>query len=183
MAVIKTRNMHRPNILGLFSDMEISLNNFNITNAEDLLQRANIIHFPVDLNIITELLGLRIIRESLTDGISGILDIANNSIVVEERHPLQRQNFTIAHEIAHFCLHRNEENRFQDKIFFRGAENNTLEYQANEFAGALLMPEDEFFNQIRSGNKTIEGLARYFGVSTLAVRVRAQNLHLTGHKL
>ena len=45
------------------------------------------------------------------------------------------------------------------------------------------MPREEFLNQIKQGNKTIEGLAKYFGVSTLAVRVRAKNLNLTGHGL
>ena len=80
-------------------------------------------------------------------------------------------------------MHQNEENLFEDKVFFRGASTNSMECQANEFAGELLMPENEFFNQLRLGNNTIEGLAKYFGVSTLAVRVRAKNLSLTGHGL
>ena len=93
------------------------------------------------------------------------------------------QRFTIAHEIAHFCLHQSKEDLFEDKIFFRGVDINSLEYQANEFAGELLMPEDVFYEQIRQGNKSIERLATHFGVSTLAIRVRARNLGLTGHGL
>ncbi len=184
MAIIKTRNISRPNnISGLFGNLNISLNNFNITSAPDLLSRANITDFPVDLNVILRLLGLTLVYQKLENDISGVLDVRNNTITIEARHPEQRQRFTIAHEIAHFCLHQSKEDLFEDKIFFRGADINSLEYQANEFAGELLMPEDVFYEQIRQGNKSIERLATHFGVSTLAIRVRARNLGLTGHGL
>jgi|InofroStandDraft_1065614.scaffolds.fasta_scaffold00110_117 Zn-dependent peptidase ImmA (M78 family) len=184
MAIIKTRNIGRPNnISGLFGNLNISLNNFNITSAPDLLSRANITDFPVDLNVILRLLGLTLVYQKLENDISGVLDVRNNTITVEACHPEQRQRFTIAHEIAHFCLHQSKEDLFEDKIFFRGVDINSLEYQANEFAGELLMPEDVFYEQIRQGNKSIERLATHFGVSTLAIRVRARNLGLTGHGL
>lgn len=184
MAIIKTRKMQRPNdILNLFENLDISLNNQNINNAEDLLNRVGITSYPVKLSDILNLLGITLEKKELPNDISGRLDLNTNTITVEKRHPEQRQNFTIAHEIAHFCLHQNEDSQFEDKIFFRGVAVNSTEYQANEFAGELLMPKEEFLNQIKQGNKTIEGLAKYFGVSTLAVRVRAKNLNLTGHGL
>ena len=183
MAFLKNKNMRRPNSSEILNNLNISFNSLNITTASDLLQRANITTYPVDLNQILKQLGIRLNHRHLENDISGILNVKDQSIVVEQNHPIQRQNFTIAHEIAHFCLHQNEENLFEDKVFFRGASTNSMECQANEFAGELLMPENEFFNQLRLGNNTIEGLAKYFGVSTLAVRVRAKNLSLTGHGL
>ena len=45
------------------------------------------------------------------------------------------------------------------------------------------MPKEEFLKQIKTGVKTIQKLADYFNVSTLAVRVRAKQLNLTGHGL
>ncbi len=106
MAIIKTRNIGRPNnISGLFGNLNISLNNFNITSAPDLLSRANITDFPVDLNVILRLLGLTLVYQKLENDISGVLDVRNNTITVEACHPEQRQRFTIAHEIAHFvCI-------------------------------------------------------------------------------
>ena len=183
MAIIK-KNMQRPDDLSsLFDGIDISMANQNITNASDLLQRVGITTFPVNLGEILAMLVITLRFEELSDDISGILDLNTNIITVEKRHPRQRQAFTIAHEIAHFCLHQNEDSLFEDKIFFRGVDANSIEYQANEFAGDLLMPREEFLNQIRSGNTTIEGLAEHFGVSTLAIRVRAKNLNLSGHGL
>lgn len=184
MAIIKTRQMNRPNgLLDLFEHLDETLTNCNITCAEDLLKQFDNIQYPIDLNLILNRLNLHLETKELPNDISGILDLNNNIITVERRHSKERQHFTIAHEIAHFCLHRNQDSLFEDKIFFRGIDSNSIEYQANNFAGELLMPKCEFLSQIKNGNNTIVGLAEYFGVSTLAVRVRAKNLNLVGHGL
>ena len=184
MAIIKTKNMNRPNNLSnFFENLDTNLEHQNITSAEDLLKKIKPIKFPINLDMILKHLNLRLEKNELQNDISGILDLNKRVIIVEKRHKQERQNFTIAHEIAHFCLHQNQDSLFEDKIFFRSIDNNSYEYQANNFAGELLMPKEEFMSQIRSGNKSIVGLAEYFGVSTLAVRVRAKNLNLTGHGL
>ena len=43
---------------------------------------------------------------------------------------------------AFYGYYDSKEDLFEDKIFFRGVDINSLEYQANEFAGELLMPEE-----------------------------------------
>lgn len=184
MAIIKTRQMNRPNkSLNLFEHLGNELANYNITSAEDLLSQLENIQYPLDLNLILDKFNLHLETKELPNDISGILDLNNNTITVEQRHSRERQHFTIAHEIAHFCLHKNQDSLFEDKIFFRGIDSNSIEYQANNFAGELLMPKCEFLSQIKNGNNTIVGLAEYFGVSTLAIRVRAKNLNLMGHGL
>ncbi|MFI8714237.1 ImmA/IrrE family metallo-endopeptidase [Brevibacillus brevis] len=57
-------------------------------------------------------------------------------------HTPERRNFTIAHELGHYLLHRNKQSQFVDR-----ADNmldntiNEFEMQANSFAAQLLLPE------------------------------------------
>lgn len=144
---------------------------------------------PVPLNVaaVAEMVGIRIEYVSLENDLSGILykDEENDSWVMqvnEDHHP-NRRRYTVAHELGHFCLHRHLRRRFEDKIFFRGGEANKPEWQANDFASAILMPEDKFREMVRSGVSKVEMLAKEFKVSTLALRIRAKNLGISGHGL
>ena len=142
---------------------------------------------PLNVAAVAEKVGIRIEYVSLKNGLSGILykDEEDDSWVVqvnEDHHP-NRQRYTIAHELGHFCLHRHLRRRFEDKIFFRGGEANKPEWQANDFASAILMPEDKFREMVRSGVSKVEVLAKEFKVSTLALRIRAKNLGISGHGL
>lgn len=184
MAIKKFRQMNRPKeMLNLFEHLDEEFANYNITNAEDLLKQFDNVQYPINLNLILKRLNLRLEEKILSNDISGILNLNDNTIIVEKRHSKERQHFTIAHEIAHYCLHKNQDSLFEDKIFFRGIDSNSIEYQANNFAGELLMPKAEFLSQIKAGKRNIVDLAKHFGVSTLAIRVRAKNLNLTGHGL
>jgi Zn-dependent peptidase ImmA (M78 family) len=55
--------------------------------------------------------------------------------------------------------------------------------QANSFASEVLMPEGDFRKMVRDGKNKIDELAQEFGVSTLALRIRAKNLGMSGHGL
>lgn len=142
---------------------------------------------PLNVAAVAEKVGIRIEYISLENDLSGILykDEEDDSWVMqvnEDHHP-NRRRYTIAHELGHFCLHRHLKQRFEDKIFFRGGEANKPEWQANDFAGAILMPEDKFREMVRSGVSKVEVLAKEFKVSTLALRIRAKNLGILGHGL
>ena len=142
---------------------------------------------PLDVAAVAEKFGIRIEYVSLENDLSGILykDEEDGSWVaqVNEDHHPNRRRYTIAHELGHFCLHRHLKQRFEDKIFFRGGEANKPEWQANDFACAILMPEDKFREMVRSGVSKVEVLAKEFKVSTLALRIRAKNLGISGHGL
>jgi len=161
-----------------------------IDTPEKLLKFAELKEldtFPLDLLGVADKFDIRIERIALEDDLSGILykEKESNSWVMqinEDHHP-NRQRYTIAHELGHFCLHRHLKQRFEDKIFFRGVEANKPEWQANDFASAILMPEDRFREMVRSGASKVEVLAKEFKVSTLALRIRAKNLGLSGHGL
>lgn len=71
-----------------------------------------------------------------------VLDEYETTIVYNSNHSPERRNFTIAHELGHFLLHRNKQSQFVDR-----ADNmldntiNEFEMQANAFAAELLLPE------------------------------------------
>ena len=118
-----------------------------------------------------------------------------------ERGPgwkLNRLRFTVAHELAHYFLHRDlpqPENFASLPDFARwtanyGGKKYTTEQEANEFAGRLLVPEsrlrayfDEFAPQaeklvtnfMSSGqlrNSFAERIAPRFGVNSQVIEIR-----------
>lgn len=186
MAII-TKGLTRPNIEELFDSDFVNKENYNkkVISGEDFVTQYSIKDFPVDIENFAGKLGIEIRYENLENGISGKLekDGERYIITVEGRHPKNRQRFTIAHEIAHYFLHRNLREKFEDMVFFRGVDKDSAEFQANLFASEILMPQSQFLEQIKTGMNKIEDLAQYFGVSTLAIRVRAKQLNLKGHGL
>jgi Zn-dependent peptidase ImmA (M78 family) len=158
--------------------------------AEALLTRFK--EPPIPVNVVAQLLGLEVEPADLGDDVSGILVVSGDRGVIgfNKAHPLVRQRFTIAHEIAHFVLHRSEHSLFIDKhyrAFFRNEKSakgtDWRERAANAFAAALLMPEGmarraakvhEF--ELGDEDGPVEELARAFQVSTQAMTFRLVNL-------
>lgn len=64
-----------------------------------------------------------------------------------------RINFTIAHELGHYLLHRTARNTFQcgvpEMMDYASPESRRLESQANTFASYLLMPRSDFDRQVK----------------------------------
>lgn len=106
-------------------------------------------------------------------------------IAISESQSSERKNFTIAHELGHLFLHMGyrTNNRVwekqDDRVYMRFGSSEQ-EYQANEFAAALLMPEYEFerkFYEFSEGNRVnITKLANYFKVSRAAALTRGRFL-------
>ncbi len=162
-----------------------------IDTAEKFLRYAAVQglgSIPLDVEAIAKKVGISVEPVSLKNDMSGIFfkNEGKDSWVMqvnEDHHP-NRRRYTIAHELGHFCLHRHLKKLFEDKIFFRGGESaNKVEWQANEFASAILMPEQKFREKVRSGITKVDKLAKEFEVSTLALRIRAKNLGISGHGL
>jgi Zn-dependent peptidase ImmA (M78 family) len=183
MAIRRTR--HFPDS-GDHANTDIAL----IDSCEKLLHFARskgICIIPLDVERVAKELNISVEYTPLENDLSGTLrkDEATNSwnIQVNEKNHPNRQRYTIGHELGHFCLHRHLENRFVDRIFFRCYESSKTEWQANEFAGAILMPEQELREAVRSGMRGIYDLADRFKVSTIALRIRAKTLGMSGHGL
>ena len=125
---------------------------------------------------------------------SGILRRSNGDqfeIFVNEDHSWARKRFTIAHELGHYFLHREElarsaNDRFVDSevnLYRTGdleaghAPKTRPEVQANLFAASLLMPQT-LVEQALAVTSDIAELARLFGVSRDAIAIRLGLLDL-----
>lgn len=98
-----------------------------------------------------------------------------------------RKRFSIAHELGHLFIHMGyltDEETWQlneNNVYLR-KEIGEMEYQANEFAAAFLMPKKEFIKKMQEncldGGYDIEKVAEFFKVSLDAAITRARWLNL-----
>ncbi len=106
--------------------------------------------------------------------IDGIIrwDHGNAKILINDSYNPTRKTFTLAHELGHFFLHPEIDRLRIDKFNYReDTQESQQETEANYFAGSLLMPKDEFIKVI-SVAEDVSVVARYFGVSEIAVKNR-----------
>lgn len=131
--------------------------------------------------------GIKVVADSPTNPIlknyeSGLIKRDGDNIViyVNPNDSLERQRFTIAHELGHYvCGHLNNNNiMFRDSTKQYSKYNYDLkEYEANKFAAEFLMPKEKIDFLIYSAKQTtIEELAYSLIVSPTAMRIRLQNL-------
>lgn len=86
-----------------------------------------------------------------------------------------RQRFVQAHLLGHVLLGHVKRIDLPPDTHFRIKEPSRVEREANEFAAALLMPE-EMLRVAVHRHPCVERLARLFGVSTNAIHQRLVNL-------
>ncbi len=160
--------------------------------AEQMLRDAGIRSIPVEIMKIAEHLGIRVVVQPLEDEVSGVLVIRNGraAIGINEDHHPHRQRFTVAHELAHYLLHRGASQLFIDSTltFYRDETSADgiyeQEIEANAFAAALLMPGDRIREEVNDrrldlyDERTILRLAERFAVSQQAFTIRLMNLGL-----
>ncbi len=140
--------------------------------------------FPVDPVWIAAQLGLDVIETDLPESVSGALikDREKDPIIVLSKSDSKnRKRFSCAHEIGHYADRLNQDGEQYEYVDFRGqqasAGTNPDEVFANQFAAALLMPEDEVRRLAKAGTPTFL-MAQRFGVSDDAIRFRLRNLGL-----
>lgn len=104
---------------------------------------------------------------SMINGVWGIFDVNNSTIIINSSLSAERKTFVLAHEFGHLILHRNtilsqsEYERLSDSQYdFKSNKyilknpKNWIEWQANYFAASLLMhrkqiEEVQYFHQMR----------------------------------
>ncbi|WP_198410656.1 ImmA/IrrE family metallo-endopeptidase [Aerosticca soli] len=95
----------------------------------------------------------------------------------------QRQRFTIAHELGHFILHRDRQQRFncdKESVYSGHETMRLIEREADDFASNLLMPGDRLREWISNGRidlHVLSAIAKRFQVSFGAVHLLHQ-VHL-----
>lgn len=140
---------------------------------------------PVAIGLIAQQLGIEVISITLQADISGLIrqlssENPSYQIQVNNTDVAVRQRFTVAHELAHFLLHRHSigTDGITDSILYRSKLSDRVEAEANRMAAALLLPWDKVHNwclQKHASHPTsvhLEEIAQVFKVSALAVGFR-----------
>jgi len=120
----------------------------------------------------------------MNTGVSGQItrEEGHYLIRVNRHEARERQRFTIAHELAHFLLHKSvidsSPDGIKDNVLYRSGEPERIEYEANRLAADIVMPmalvqkvlQEEFDGVVTEA--TIESLAARFQVSKAAMEIR-----------
>ncbi len=159
--------------------------------VREVLSDSDVVDAPVPVEQIARRCGLDIRFQPLDSDLSGILFPAGQRAVVgvNSSHAKVRQRFTIAHELGHFLLHKNDQlrvdrtvqPRFRSRLSSAGTDVEEIE--ANWFAAELLMPRTWIKGDAASlrdvdvlSEDDVRRLARRYAVSTQALVVRLVNL-------
>jgi Zn-dependent peptidase ImmA (M78 family) len=140
---------------------------------------------PVDVSAIARDLGVNVWEmQNLPENISGKIfrDPLNGgssgySIGVNATEGFNRKRFTVAHEIAHFILHRDKiGDELTDDAMYRSGLSTREEVQANQLAADIIMPV-KLIRYLQSLGYTDTGaLAAALQVSEAAMKVRLSYL-------
>lgn len=158
--------------------------------ASQVLAENHAKDIPIDPILIANKLGIKVYEVNFKDNnMSGIITKQDDKVVIyiEKDHHPNRQRFTVAHEIGHYILHIKNDSVHQYIEYQRNDNYDPKEVEANNFAGALLMPKDKI---IKTWNKykeltidvLITILSKEFIVSESAMRIRLNNLGLIGYE-
>lgn len=160
--------------------------------AEEIRVLLNITKNKFNIETIVKDLNGTIIKDYSSFNEVTITKSLNENFVIylADTSNYQRLRFLIARELGHLFLHMNyldEEKWNNIKIGTSHARNTNIPYteynsEANEFAGAFLMPKSEF---IKVANENIEdnyynlkNISDEFDVSIEAVNTRGKTLKL-----
>ena len=138
---------------------------------------------PVKIGAIVKAFNVRLLASTLTAGISGEIrpDPASPSgftIKVNRHDSHARQRFTVAHELAHYLLHRDQIGRgIVDDVLYRSTLTDRREAEANRLAADLLMPDTLIETWLdRASALGVSDIPLYladrFEVSETAMRIR-----------
>jgi len=138
---------------------------------------------PVPLKAIADHFGLPVYLSTLQPKISGLIEPFEQApskfrIRLNRHEPVERQRFTLAHEIAHFLLHRSLIGTgVVDDTMYRSGLSSRREVEANRLAAELCMPRSlvEHHRRLLSHldrDQLISEMAKRFRVSKSAMQIR-----------
>jgi len=134
--------------------------------------KNNLLEIANEIGVSVSFVELPMIQDNIE--IDGIIkwDHGNAKILINDSYNPTRKTFTLAHELGHFLLHPEVDKLRIDKFNYRDdTQESRQETEANYFAASLLMPKDEFVKVV-SVVEDISAVAKYFGVSEIAVKNR-----------
>lgn len=136
---------------------------------------------PVKVGALADALGLKVVVATLPINISGLIQPEDDGrfvIKVNRFESKERQRFTIAHEIAHYLIHREKiDAGVVDSVLYRSKLSSRTEAEANRLAADIVMPRRAVVAAVqgKGGNRSdrvVQDLANAFGVSKQAMAIR-----------
>lgn len=138
---------------------------------------------------VVEDLGLKVLRKHIADsgffGVSACSDEQGAFVLINLGHEdgtisIERQLFTLAHEIGHLILHRGE---YQENLVEAGTKEEEKEREkvADYFASYLLMSDTEF-NRDYNQYHDVRSLKQHFRVSYKTVLYRLNELGIADYQ-
>ena len=115
----------------------------SLTQEQKATIEAHQNDFPIKVGAIAKGFGIDVKKSTLAAGISGEIKETDEAVIIRiNRHDAkERQRFTLAHEIAHFLLHRDRiGDGITDDILYRSGLSDAQEAQANRLAADIVMP-------------------------------------------
>lgn len=117
--------------------------------------------FPIDIEFLAKELGVKVVIEDLNEFFGwksmnrkiGQIQIGDNfftkgkmkTIFVDKAAPLSSKRYAIAHELAHYIMHYDDEDFYEDYCIMPMCPANIEEVVADIFAIFLLIPVRHFF--------------------------------------
>jgi Zn-dependent peptidase ImmA (M78 family) len=164
------------------------INNYHLQKAASNFRNQNGIApcEPIRLRSWLSRLEVFTMFRPMSDGFCGMAHKQDDHrfIIVNSRHALGKQHFTIAHELYHLFIQED----FTSMVCHTGSFNkkNKIEYEADWFAAYLLLPEECVLALIPeeelSKNKitlaTIVKIEQYFACSRRALLIRLDSMDL-----
>ena len=165
-----------------------------LTKAREFCQKHGIDSYPVNIVELCVQQGISVFEKYLPKDVSGFIVIqdenfkdykCNKLIVVNLLDPASRRRFNIAHELAHYILHKKSD----DSLFAHrdAGQNGGIETEANIFASNILMPRDVVESAISEvgswwqnallDSDKIDYIAEKFAVSNAAAKVCLEQLN------
>lgn len=168
------------------------LKNMRNKSAMDLLKENGIsLTPPINIFLLLQRLGIKEVAADFSD-IEKILQYDSGEILgitfAQEKQvgifyrssdSINRRRFTMAHEIAHCCLHTDTLTDKHIELRSSKTQNDQREYNANVFAGELLIPESSLkmiYEQLLV--PSLSGLSEIFQVSTNVMAKRLDYLKM-----
>lgn len=165
-----------------------------IAKAKEFCNEHNVNDYPVEIISLCNKFGLKVYERYLPSNVSGSIVVGSgkfdrynsgNFIMVNLMDSPQRRRFTIAHELAHFILHKESG---QALYAHRDAgQHDQAEVEANTFAAYVLMPDELLKDALeRLGDHKqlplpvkVNYISREFAVSRDAAQVRLAQFGIT----
>ena len=135
-----------------------------LTSEQKSIIQAHQNHFPIKVGVLAKAFGLTVKSSTLKGNISGEIKILADEVVIRvNRHDVkQRQRFTLAHEIAHYLLHKDLiGDGITDDALFRSKLPSAIETEANNLAADILMPINLLATHKKNNESTLKGEALY----------------------